>query len=223
MIRQIDPYQIPNTYLRLFFRYLGGQPTLLAGTEQSPESLEQLEGTNSFRDYCRFFVNAREQLKEPAIGLILGEVNQLANMHGALSLAVAQSTDVRDCLQLLQRFIPLRNPAIQARLCEDGGDVGLELLFLESAGEAHVPVAEAAMLSITSVISVVSQKRVQPSRLELDYPRPALFASLPTGIPRGLLPVFPSAPAPPGPSSGNPPPHRDRHRPGTTRIRHPAL
>ncbi len=173
MVRQIDPYQIPNTYLRLFFRYLGGDPALLAGTEQSPETLEQLEGTNSFHDYCRFFANARELLNEPAVGLILGEVNQLANMHGALSLAVAQSTDVRDCLQLLQRFIPLRNPAFKARLCEDGDDVGLEVLFIESAGEAHVPVAEAAMLSLTSVISVVSQKRVEPSRIELDYPRPA--------------------------------------------------
>jgi AraC-like DNA-binding protein len=168
-----DSHQLPNTYLRQFFRFLGGSPALLEGTEQSPESLARLDGRNSFKDYCRFFINAREQLDEPAIGLVLGQVNQLANMHGALSVAVLQSTDIRDCLELLLRFIPLRNPAFRTSWQEDEKEIGMEFVFLESAGEARIPVTETLLLSLTSVIAVASQRRVTPSRIELDYPRPA--------------------------------------------------
>jgi len=164
--------ELPNTYLRQFFRFLGGNPSLLAGTRESAQSLARLDGRNSFEDYCRFFVNAREQLNEPAIGLVLGQVNQLANMHGALSVAVLQSSDIRDCLELLLRFIPLRNPAVRTSWFEDEQEVGLEFFIMEKAGAAHVSVAETLLVSLTSVIAVVSQRRIQPSRLELNYPRP---------------------------------------------------
>ncbi len=165
-------FELPNTYLRQFVRYLGGSPALLEGTSETLESLSRLDGYNSFRDYCRFFINARALLEEPAIGLVVGQVNQLANMHGALSVATLLSNDIRDCLELLLRFIPLRNPAFAATWLEDDREIGLEISFLENAGEAHVPVAETLLSSLSSLIAVVGQRRVQISHLELDYPRP---------------------------------------------------
>jgi AraC-like DNA-binding protein len=93
--------RIPNTYLRQFFRFLGSRESLLRGTAETPATLAQLDGSNSFRDYCRFFRNARVQLGRPEIGPLLGRVNQLANMHGPVSTVLFHSLDIGDCLQLL--------------------------------------------------------------------------------------------------------------------------
>ena len=169
--------QFPNTYLRQFFRYLGSRQELLHDTEETAYSLAQLGGNNSFRDYCQFFRNARALFDEPDIGLTLGRVNQLANMHGPVSTALYQSSDVRDCLELLQRFTPLRLPAIHTRWVEEEQHIGLEIEFREQAGDIHNSVTETLLLSITNVISVVSQGNVHPSRIELDYPRPAYAQS----------------------------------------------
>lgn len=172
-------YQVPNIYLRQFFHFLGGYPDLLKDTEQTPESLNRLGGSNSFRDYCQFFYNAREQLKEPAIGLILGDIHRLANMHGPLSVALSQSTSVRDCLELLLRFLPLRSQSFKTSWYEDKDNLGIEIQFQEDAGIAHTSVTETLMLSLTSIISVISQQRVKPSCLELNYPQPAYSGSYP--------------------------------------------
>lgn len=164
--------QIPNTYLRQFFRFLGSRRALLDGTSETPASLARLGGNNSFSDYCQFFCNARSELDAPDIGLVLGRVNQLANMHGPVSAVLYQSSDIRDCLDLLHRFIPLRLPAIRIRWVEDEHNLGLEIEFRESTRDIHTSVAETLLLSITNIISVVSQDNVHPSRIELDYPRP---------------------------------------------------
>ncbi len=171
--------QVPNTYLRQFFRFLGGRESLLVGTAQTAETLARLDGSNSFRDYCQFFRNARDQLEWPDVGLALGRVNQLANMHGPVSSAVFQSVDIEDCLRLLYRFTPLRLTVIRLTLLEDSHYVGLQIDFKENAGDIHVPVAETLMLSLTGVISAVSQGNVRPSRIELDYPRPTYASKYP--------------------------------------------
>lgn len=164
--------QVPNTYLRQFFRFLGSDEALLRNTSETPASLARLDGSNSFRDYCQFFLNARAMHDREDIGLVLGRVNQLANMHGPLSAAVFQSRDIVDCLSLLQRFTPLRLTVLRARLVEEEEHIGLEVSFVESAGRVPVPVAETLMLSLAGVVQAVSQGNVSPSRIELDYPRP---------------------------------------------------
>lgn len=164
---------LPNNYLRQFFRYLGGDPALLVGTSETPETLSVLEGTNSFQDYCRFFLNARSLEDEPAIGLVLGQVNQLSNIHGPLSVAVYQSRDIQDCLELMQRFIPMRSSAFKATWYEDDDHVGLTIRCQESPGEAYIPVIEALMLGLSNLIAEASQHQVMPSLIEFDYSRPA--------------------------------------------------
>jgi len=164
--------QLPNTYLRQFFRFLGSSPELLRGTAETPLSLAQLGGSNSFEDYCQFFRNARDQFNQASIGLTLGRVNQLANMHGPVSTVLYQSSDLADSLGLLQRFTPLRLPVIRIRRVEDEENIGLEVNFRESAGDIHPSVTETLLLSITNVITVISQDYVHPSRIELDYERP---------------------------------------------------
>lgn len=165
--------QVPNTYLRQFFRFLGSRESLLQGTSESSGTLARLDGSNSFRDYCQFFRNAREQSGRPDIGLVLGRVNQLANMHGPVSTVVFQSLDVADCLRLLQRFTPLRLTVLRMDLQEFDEHIGLFVGLGESAGDMHVPVTETLMLSLAGIISAVSQDNVRPSRIELDFPRPA--------------------------------------------------
>jgi AraC-like DNA-binding protein len=86
---------------------------------------------------------------------------------------VFQSSDLRDCLQLLERFTPLRLTVIRTTLVEDAHHLGLEVELKESTGDAHIPVIETLLLSLTGLISAVSQGTVKPQLVELDYPRPA--------------------------------------------------
>lgn len=165
--------RLPNTYLRQFFRFLGSREILLAGTSETPASLANLGGSNSFRDYCQFFRNAREYTTSPDIGLVLGRVNQLANLHGPLSAAVYHSSDMRNCLELLQRFIPLRLPVVRASRVDDTDNIGMQIEFQTGAGDIHPAVTETMLLSISNIFTVISQNHVYPSRIELDYPRPA--------------------------------------------------
>lgn len=174
--------QLPNTYLRQFFRFLGSRKSLLEGTSETPESLAQLDGSNSFRDYCQFFYNAREQLNDPAIGLRLGRVNQLNSMHGPLSTVIYNSLDLRDCLTLLQRFAPLRLPVSRFQWIQEEKHIGLEISFSADRGKSHRSVTEALLLSIINIILVVSEERVRPSRVELDYPQPSYALDYPSTL-----------------------------------------
>jgi len=164
--------RLPNTYLRQFFRYLGNRAALLSGTSETPESLAQLHGSNSFRDYCQFFRNAQRELDDPAIGLRLGRVNQLANMHGPVTTAIFLSHDIRDCLQLLVRFTPLRLPIISIEYLEERDDVGLQIELPRDQGEIPAAVIETLLLSLAGAIAAISQGDVHPSHVELDFPRP---------------------------------------------------
>lgn len=164
--------EVPNTYLRQFFRFLGSRDSLLDGTSETLTTLAQLDGSNSFQDYCQFFRNARDQFDQPDIGLMLGRVNQLANMHGPVSTVVFQSTTISDCLDLLKRFTPLRLTVLRTNLVEDEDHIGIQVAFSENTGDVHVPVTETLLLSLAGVISAVSQGQVRPARIELDYPRP---------------------------------------------------
>jgi AraC-like DNA-binding protein len=94
-------------------------------------------------------------------------------MHGPVSTVLFQSSDIEDCLHLLKRFTPLRLTILRIEWVEDENHIGLKVELRESAGDIHVPVAEILLLSVAGMISAVSQGNVHPSRIELNYPRPA--------------------------------------------------
>ncbi len=166
-------YRVPNTYLRQFYRFLGNKDELLEGTSETQESLAQIGQTNSFSDYCQFFRNARKTTKDPSIGLLLGRVNQLSNIHGPLSTALYNSIDMRDCLQLLNRYMPLRNEAYQSKWVENNELFGIEIKCLDDTEDIHISVAETLLMSLNNIISVVSERDIHPYRIELDYPKPS--------------------------------------------------
>jgi hypothetical protein len=173
MATSIDDHDIPNTYLRQFFRYLGSRESLLADTSETPDSLSQLGGRNSFRDHCRFFHNAIAELNSPGIGLVLGRLNQISNMHGALGTAIFNSQTIGDCLQLLQRYLPLRMPFIRVDRVQEGDSEGLTFTFLHDDPAIHPALCEALLLGVNSVIALISRQSMQSSILELDYPPPS--------------------------------------------------
>lgn len=186
-MKSTSQFELPNTYMRQFFRYLGSDPELLEGTNESPESLARIDGKNSFQDYCQFLVNAQSTLDEPAIGLVLGQMNLLANWHGPVTVAISQSTDIRDCLKILLRFVPIRNSAFRVVWYEDENFVGLEITFKQNAGAAHIPACETLMLSLTGIISTASENNIAPERIELDYERPEYVARYREALPNSTV------------------------------------
>jgi AraC-like DNA-binding protein len=163
---------MPNTYLRQFFRFLGSHEDFLNNTSETFATLSKLGGGNSFKDYCQFFRNAKAVLDNPAIGLKLGQVNQLSNMHGPLSTAIYNCETLYECFELMYHYVSLRVPFITLQWLEDNERVGLRIIFKEKIDDIHPSLTETLMHAMTSIVSMMSRNENNLGTLELDYCAP---------------------------------------------------
>jgi AraC-like DNA-binding protein len=165
---------IPNSYLRLFFGYFGGNQHLLVNTSQTKETLTKLGGFHTFEDYCIFLKNAAEFYKDPAIGFTLGMVKHLSTAHGAMGTAAYNSPTVYDCLQIIMRFIKLRMSNLEADWLEDDEIIGLKLSGLDNPYSEYNSVTELALLSIRAIVGTLdATEKISPSKITLNYPAPS--------------------------------------------------
>ena len=175
----LDAEQVtmPNTYLRLFHRMLGAAPALLEGTGETVARLDKLDGRNSHAAYERFVLNAIRYFTQPDVGLQMGRINRLANMHGQLSTAVANADSMLDCLKLVLRYGALRNPGVRFQWVEVGDHVGIDFAFRVEMGQGAVSIKETFMLAIDALVATVSGEHAARSRIEFDYPEPGYVSS----------------------------------------------
>lgn len=165
--------RVPNTYLRFFLRALGNDPRLLSGTGESARSLAELGGQHSLAAYAQFLHNAENITANPTVGLQLGTIDPLISMHGPLSVALLNSHDLQDCLNLLVQYGSLRNPAIQARTVQTADFRGIEFQLIAPLNTGRRLTIEIFMLAINRLLSSISSHTTRQGIIELDYPAPA--------------------------------------------------
>lgn len=165
--------QIPNTYLRFFLRALDNDPRLLAGTGESPDSLACLGGEHSLAAYVQFLTNAEQVTGDPTIGLQLGTIEQMLSMHGPLSVALLNSPNLQDCLDIIVRFAALRNPGLQLRAVQTENYHGIEFELIAPLQRGRRLTLEIVTLAVNRLMASVANPIVRQGILEFDYPPPA--------------------------------------------------
>jgi AraC-like DNA-binding protein len=119
----------------------------------------------------RLVVSALEWTGEPALGLLVGR-RLLVGAHGALGFAAVNAGSIRQLVEVLERFIGTRLPAVALAQVERGGRLTLRIDELAPLGEARRPLLEALVLALRNALDAVSVGKVAVQRVLFPFPAP---------------------------------------------------
>lgn len=96
-----------------------------------------------------------------------------ASTHGPLGFAAVSAPTLGDALDLIARYMHVRNPSHRAEAGVQGGEYRLALLeqtlLLE---DERIPLVETFLLSAQSLVEAVLSRRLEEARFEFRYPAP---------------------------------------------------
>ncbi|MCO4772530.1 MAG: AraC family transcriptional regulator [Deltaproteobacteria bacterium] len=133
---------------------------------------EQLDDEGFLLDLPTFrslSLDARRLSGEPALGLLVGE-RLGVQAHGALGYAAMNSRNIREVLDLIQRYIGLRIALLALSVEIGGGEVRLVLQEFLPLGDIRALVLEGAICSIKSLLQDVSMGACQVQRVVFPFP-----------------------------------------------------
>jgi AraC-like DNA-binding protein len=162
-------------YLRQIADLLGGMGVDVdRWLARSRLSREQLNNPSLALAYPTFQGLAHDALtmsREPALGLLIGE-RLLANSHGMLGYAALSSGTIRQALELVERYAPLRTSLISISHAVHGGDVRIAFAETRPLGDVQRLVLEAVMLSIKNVLDSISMGVCQVNLVAFPFAAP---------------------------------------------------
>lgn len=162
-------------YLRQIADLLGGMGVDVdRWLGRSGLSREQLNDPALALAYPAFQALARDALtmsREPALGLLIGE-RLLASSHGMLGYAALSSGTIRQALELVERYTPLRTSLISISHAVHAGDVRIVFVETRPLGDIQRLVLEAVMLSIKNVLDSISMGVCQVKLVAFPFDAP---------------------------------------------------
>ncbi len=99
--------------------------------------------------------SALEAAQDPALGLLLGE-RLIATTHGFVGHAAMNSGTLRQALELISKYTPLRLPLLSVRLQIVQNEARLHFDTTAPLGSVERPVLEAVMLSVRNMLEGLS-------------------------------------------------------------------
>jgi AraC-like DNA-binding protein len=172
---------LPVHYLRHIaeqIRRSGGDVTDWLGRSGLRESqLSDATLTIPYPVFEQLVVDALAVSREPALGLLVGE-RLLANTHGMLGYAALNSDTIRQALELLERYVPLRTSLITISHEIHAGEARARFHTTQPLGELQRPVLEAVVLSIKNVLDTITMGSCQVGMVAFPFAAPeyAVFA-----------------------------------------------
>lgn len=139
--------------------------------ESSGLTEAQLSGTSvslSWEAFRKLILDAFAVTEEPAMGLLLGE-RLLASMHGILGYAAMSSSSVRQVIELLERFIPLRTTLITVKHKIVDDEVQIHLEEAMPLGDVQHFVFEAITLALKNVLDFITLGSCQVRRIIFPF------------------------------------------------------
>jgi AraC-like DNA-binding protein len=109
--------------------------------------------------------------REPALGLLLGERLRV-NTHGIVSFALMSSGTVRQTVELLERFMPLRTSLVRIRHEVRGRELRVVCEEAYPLADVQRPVLEAVVLTMKNVLDYVTMGSCNVTRVCFPFPRP---------------------------------------------------
>ena len=146
-------------------------PSLLAGTQLTPQQFLEKEGYISWTDQHQIITNAVQLSSEPGLGLRAGERYSLMT-HGLVGVATMACPTVLEGLQVLSRYHPTRAQFIQQSL-----EVNSEHLIIcfelrverDAVGQFLL---DALLVSQVSTLRFLLGNRVANITIELGFAEP---------------------------------------------------
>lgn len=176
---------LPGAYLRelveLCRRFDLGPEEILAGTALSFEALAHPAVRVDLPTFARVVRRATELTREPGLALLLGRQMRLS-WHGFLGFAAMTSANLREALQLAERFSRTRTDALGLALSVHGAQASIVL-------EEHVPLGELREFLVTALflgLATIGQSLIGAEvdgAVEIAHPEPAWFARFRSAVP----------------------------------------
>ena len=141
---------------------------------RSALSREQLNGPSLALAYPTFQTLARDALSmsgEPALGLLIGE-RLLANSHGMVGYAALSSGTIRQALELVEHYAPLRTSLISISHTLDAAELRIVFGEPRPLGDMQRLVLEAIILTIKNVLDSISMGDCQVRMIAFPFDAP---------------------------------------------------
>jgi AraC-like DNA-binding protein len=162
-------------YLRQIADVLGGMGVDVdRWLRQSRLTRAQLDDASLALAYPAFHKLALDALTmshEPALGLLIGE-RLTASSHGMLGYAALSSGTIRQALELVERYVPLRTSLISISHTIHAGDVRIVFAEMRPLGDIQRMVLEAVMLSVKNVLDSISMGVCQVKLVAFPFDAP---------------------------------------------------
>jgi AraC-like DNA-binding protein len=174
--RFCDRLPMPAAYFELALRQFGTtqflRDALLAGTGVSAAQLAEPGAEITLGQQLQ---QVRNLNRLAPAGWALGIGTSFhASTHGPLGFAVVSAATLGEALDLVARFLHVRNPSHRGESSSAGGEYRLTLVeqtaLLE---EERIPLVETFLLSIQALIEAVLARRLREGRFELGYAEPS--------------------------------------------------
>ncbi len=169
-----DGFTLSVQYIRLMadqVRRCGGSVgTWLSRSGIAEAQLRDSELTVSLSLFRQLVLDALALTNEPAFGLVVGD-RLLASTHGVLGYAVMNSATLRQAMELLERYLPLRISLVAIEHEIARGELFLRFREKVPLGQIQRPVMEAVMLTVKNICDAL-MSGAQISRVSFTFDPP---------------------------------------------------
>ncbi|MET3108016.1 AraC-like DNA-binding protein [Oxalobacteraceae bacterium GrIS 2.11] len=186
----LDTPAVNPTYLRLLCHTLRNQgvdpePILLEAGLGPLQALLTRETPVTHRAVNHLIHAALRISGDPALGLHLGMAVQIS-AHGAMGYALVASSTLRQALEVMVRYAPLRHAAIRFRLRETGQGAAFELIERIDLESGHEFVTTLIFGAVVILLQSVVGNELNQVSVDLPFPEPAWRSEIATMF-RGQL------------------------------------
>ncbi|WLD57489.1 AraC family transcriptional regulator [Salinispirillum sp. LH 10-3-1] len=113
--------------------------------------------------------DGRRLTQDPHLGLLIGE-RLLVNMHGVLGYAAMNSSSIRQVIELLETFFPLRINLVTAHHHTQGDQFFLEIRESIDLDDVRDLVYEIIILALKNVLNYITKGTAQIALVAFPFP-----------------------------------------------------
>lgn len=178
---------VPTSHLRIMVEMAAdrgvGVDKLLAGTSLSAPMLEQCDLRVPPREAQRVVFNLIQAARLPGFGLEFG-LRSRPTMHGPVGLAVMSCGTLHEALQMLVRFVHLRQQDVTLALYVESRHMVLQATDNHDLGPARQLFHESVMVGFFRMTGLLIGEEIRDAELWFDWPEPFYYRDYRERLPR---------------------------------------
>jgi AraC-like DNA-binding protein len=175
MAIQMQQNNIPVIYSKILLDLLAERgfhtSAILRGTGVELSSVADPEYKLTLNQQNAIYENAMRVSKIKDLGLLHGERIHLSHM-GIVGYAIQTSSDLKQALRLIIRYIPMVGSLMDFQLKADGEMMSLTATDISARGQLRQFVLEEHLASIDHILKMITGDRFRATKVGFDYAAP---------------------------------------------------